>query len=65
MRTFVWSLLDAERYDATGYGVGHALGLAHSDISTALMRADIYYGPGTDVYIAPTADDVRGVGYLY
>ena len=50
------------RYNTAGHEFGHALGLMHSDVSTALMRENISSATGI---VAPTTDDIEGIRNIY
>ena len=47
-------------YQVLTHELGHALGLAHSDVPNSLMNP--FY---TEAFIGPQADDIAGMQYIY
>lgn len=56
-------LSENKRLDVIAHEMGHVMGLAHSDFSNVLMRADIAYNSSSTS--RAQTNDLGGINYLY
>ena len=58
-----WFLSENKRLAVIAHEMGHVMGLAHSDFSNVLMRADIAYNSSSTS--RAQTNDLGGINYLY
>ena len=56
-------LSENKRLAVIAHEMGHVMGLAHSDVSNVLMKADIAYNSSSTS--RAQANDLAGINYLY